>query len=384
MLIYLGCAALATFIVNLAVLILAVPSPLVSTHLVFAIAVLPLIVGAMTHFIPVLTRSGEQHRAVNVLPLALQVAGVLVVLHCQGWLGRGALHAAAGGLLLACAGFCAWMFRRAWCTIGRAHPGWRWYLAAVGCLVVGLALVPAMDIRPEWWPSLRLLHLHLNTLGFIGLTAIGTLQVLMPTVLSGPDSEAAARLNDDLFPALAGVCLVALGAAVWSPAWWAMRWLFLAFGVASLFYVVARLGLAWVRRYGWRILTGNGAAVSLAGALFGFLLLILLGVAHGFGFLNGRDAVLAFVVCFLMPLVSGALAQLLPVWCTPGRRTGLRDRMHVVLATGGGLRTILFMVGGGLLAIGQSAGAWLSVAGLLLFLFRVVRALRLRLVSVSA
>lgn len=383
MLIYLGCAALATFFVNLAVLILAEPSPQFTTHLVFAVAILPLIVGAMTHFVTVLTRSGEPHRAVFVLPFVLQTAGVFVVLYFQGWLGRGALHTAAGGLLLLCVCFCVWMLRRARRAIGRPHPGWRWYLAAVGCLAVGLALVPAMDVWPEWWLSLRLFHLHINTLGFIGLTAIGTLQVLMPTVLNGPDSEAVDRLNDDLLPALVGVCLVALGAAVWSPAWWAMRWLLLLPGVVSLSYVVGRLGLAWLRRYGWRPMAGNGAAVSLISALLGFLLLMLFGTVHGFGLLNGRDAVLAFVACFLMPLVTGALAQLLPVWCTPGRRTGLRDRLHVILSAGGGLRAVLFLVGGGLLAVGQPAGVWLSVAGLLSFLYLVGRALRRCLRSVN-
>ena len=77
--------------------------------------------------------------------------------------------------------------------------------------------------------SLRLLHLHLNTLGFIGLTAIGTLQVLMPTILAGPDGEASARLRDDLLPAVGGVFLVALGAAVWSPAWWFVRGFYMLF-----------------------------------------------------------------------------------------------------------------------------------------------------------
>lgn len=381
MLIYLGCAALATFLASLVFLIIGEPSRLATTHLVFAVAILPLIVGAMTHFIPVLTRSGEPRRHVLALPLALQIAGVMAVLHFHGLLGRWALHATAGLLLLACCGFCVWMIHRARSALGKPHPGWSWYLAAVACLIVGLALVPAMDAWPEWWLSLRLLHLHLNTLGFIGLTAIGTLQVLMPTVLSGPDSEAGARLRDDLLPAVAGVLLVALGTAVWQPAWWPLRWLFLLPGVSCLMFVVCRLGLAWLRRYGWRTVAGNGAAFSLAGALFGFILLLLFGMAHGFGLLSGRDAVLAFASCFLLPLVTGALMQLLPVWCTPGRRTELRDRLHAILRVGGSLRTVLFVSGGVLLAIGQWAGLWLSFAGLLLFLVLVVRALLVRYFS---
>ena len=383
MLIYLGCSALAAFLFNIVLQLLGEPSPLAMAHLVFTVAILPLIVGAITHFIPVLTRSGGPHRAVLALPVLFQVAGLLTFFHFHGWLARGALHAAAGLLLPACAGFVVWMIRRARRTLGKPHPGWHWYLAAVACLIVGLAIVPAMDYWPDMRLSLRLLHLHLNTLGFIGLTAIGTLQVLMPTILAGPDGEASARLRDDLLPAVAGVFLVALGAAVWSPAWWFVRWLLLVPGSLCLLYIVGRLGMAWLRRYGWRAIAGNGAAVSLAGALCGLLLLVAFGVAHGFGRLNGHDAVPAFIAGFLLPLVTGALTQLLPVWCTPGNRTAMRDRLHATLGIGGVFRTFLFVAGGVALAFGQSAGLWLCVAGLLSFVVLVFRALGMLLLSAT-
>lgn len=383
MLIYLGCSALAAFLFNIVLQLLGEPSPLAMAHLVFTVAILPLIVGAITHFIPVLTRSSGPHRAVLALPVLFQVAGLLTFFHFHGWLARGALHAAAGLLLPACAGFVVWMIRRARRTLGKPHPGWRWYLAAVACLIVGLAIVPAMDYWPDMRLSLRLLHLHLNTLGFIGLTAIGTLQVLMPTILAGPDGEASARLRDDLLPAVAGVFLVALGAAVWSPAWWFVRWLLLVPGSLCLLYIVGRLGMAWLRRYGWRAIAGNGAAVSLAGALCGLLLLVAFGVVHGFGRLNGHDAVPAFIAGFLLPLVTGALTQLLPVWCTPGKRTAMRDRLHATLGIGGVFRTFLFVAGGVALAFGQSAGLWLCVAGLLSFVVLVFRALGMLLLSAT-
>lgn len=384
MLIYLGCSALAAFLVSITLQLFGEPSPRVTTHLVFAVAILPLIVGAITHFIPVLTRSGGPHRTVLVLPLVLQIAGLLSIFHFHGLLGRGALHAAAGLLLLVCLYFSSWLIRRAWRTLGKPHPGWRWYLAAVTCLITGLALVPAMDYWPDIRHSLRLLHLHLNILGFIGLTAIGTLQVLMPTILNGPDSAASARLRDDLLPAVAGVLLVALGAAAWLPAWWPVRWLLLLPGSSCLMYVTGRLGVAWLRRYGWRAIAGNGAAVSLAGALCGFFVLLLCGIAHGLGWSSGPDAVPAFVSCFLMPLVTGALTQLLPVWCVPGKRTRMRDRLHAILGSGGVFRTALFVSGGFLLAFGQSSGLWLSIAGLLSFLVLVLYALLVRVLSTAA
>lgn len=100
----------------------------------------------------------------------------------------------------------------------------------------------------HYWPAerqaLRLLHLHLNTLGFIGLTAIGTLQVLLPTILSGPDTDAATRLRRDLPVAVAGVLLVGLGAAFCLP--------LSVVGTGFLFYIACRPGLAWLSRYGLR------------------------------------------------------------------------------------------------------------------------------------
>jgi hypothetical protein len=112
----------------------------------------------------------------------------------------------------------------------------------------------------------------------------------------------------------------------------------------------------------------------LAAALSGFLLLILLGVGHAFRVLGGQDAVPAFVVAFLLPLVTGALSQLLPVWCHPGRRTEARERMRGALVSGGVLRSFLFLAGGLVLAAGKNEGVWLAAAGMFLFLFGVVRA----------
>jgi len=376
MLIYLGGSALTAFFVSVALSILGTTSPLATAHLVLAVAVMPLIFGAITHFMPVLTRTGGPHRAVWLMPLTLQIAGVLVFLYFQGAAGIGALHAAAGLSLLSCIGLSAWLIRRAKRTLGKPHPGWRWYLVAIACLSAGLALVPVMSVWPELWPSLRLLHLHLNTLGFVGMTAIGTLQVLMPTILSGPDAEAGLRLRHDLTPALVGVGLIAIGAAFW--------WPLSLLGSLSLAYVVARLGWAWLRRYGLRMIAYSGAAASLAGALIGFLMLIVFGVAHGLGLLSGHAAVPAFVAAFLMPLVTGALSQLLPVWCIPGRRTAMRDRLHTILGVGGAIRSLLFLGGGVLLAFGQEMGFWVAAAGLLSFVALVLRATVVFLFSSSA
>ena len=76
-------------------------------------------------------------------------------------------------------------------TLGAPHPGTRWYGAAMLCLFFAVSLVPVWLAKPELRTLLRLFHLHLNPLGFIGLAALGTLPVLLPTALGQPDPQAA-------------------------------------------------------------------------------------------------------------------------------------------------------------------------------------------------
>jgi hypothetical protein len=214
-LIYLGFSAIATFLAALVLLRFGEASPAAVTHLVFVIGIMPLIVGAITHFVPVLTRSGRAPRSLLLAPLGLQLAGWLAFLDFRGEMPA-AVTAAIGALVITVF-LGGWLVLRARRTLGRPHPGWRWYLAAVVFLAMALILVPAMNWWPQARPELRLLHLHLNTLGFVGLTALGTLQVLLPTVLGGPDADAAKRLQHDLPYAIGGVLMAGFGAAFWLP-----------------------------------------------------------------------------------------------------------------------------------------------------------------------
>lgn len=367
MLIYLGLSALATFVAALILALIGQPPLPAIAHLVFAVGILPLIVGAMTHFVPVLTRSSRAPRHLLLAPLLLQLAGWLVFLDFCGDAPVGSTLAAAAGTLLIAGWLAGWMVERARRTLGRPHPGWRWYLAAIILLGMALMLVPAMTWWPEMRPQLRLLHLHLNTLGFIGLSALGTLQVLLPTALHSPDADAARRLRQHLPVACSAVLMIAVGAVTWRP-------LALA-GAVLLAGLVLAIVRAFLQRYGWRTLWDDGAAAALSGALFGFLLLAGLGAAHGLGTLDGRDAVSAFVVACLLPLVTGALTQLLPVWLLRGKRTPRRDRLHAALRCGGALRTLLFVSGGFLLGLGLIGGIWPALLGILHFVLVLLHSL---------
>ncbi|MGB0127886.1 MAG: hypothetical protein WBP72_09620, partial [Rhodocyclaceae bacterium] len=213
---------------------------------------------------------------------------------------------------------------------------------------------------PEHYAALRLIHLHLNTLGFVGITAIGTLQVLLPTAAGRPDPQAGPRLQRDLPWAVGGTLLIALGAA--GP-------IALAYvGLALYLVPLARLGWCWWSILRPQILRSDGAAPSLALAAAGLLLLCIGGGAHGLGWLSGRDAIPAFLAAFLLPLVSGAATQLLPIWLRPGAQTNWHHELRRGLGRWSALRAGLMLAGGTLLALGIAGGAWVSAAGFALLL----------------
>jgi hypothetical protein len=375
MLVWLGICAVLAFLAALVALLTAVlPAP--TFHIAFAAGALPLICGAIIHFVPVLTRGGPPARAIHFLPLIVQVAGVATPLGLAGVLPQWSLHAAA--TLTAAAAFTLffWTSRRLRSALGAPHPGARWYGAAMICLFLAVSLVPVWLAIPELRPALRLFHLHLNTLGFIGLAALGTLPVLLPTTLGRPEPDAGNRLLRDLPWAVAGAVLVSAGAA------FAIQWLTLP-GALLLGWVVVRNLLAWQRAFGIHSIVGAGGTASLAVATIGFVLLLLAGSAHGLGWIAARPALAAYVALFLLPLVSGALSHLLPVWRYPGVASSRRAAMTQRLAQGGQWRALLFLVGGLLLAFDFGGGIYPVAAGFALFVLALIRAFWLDRVGTS-
>jgi nitrite reductase (NO-forming) len=92
-----------------------------------------------------------------------------------------------------------------------------WYYVAA-CLLLpvgaGVGAALASGLAGEAHARLLLVHLSVNVLGFVGLTVLGTLMTLLPTMLrtrvaDGADSTA----RRGIFPLLAGVVLTAAGAA---------------------------------------------------------------------------------------------------------------------------------------------------------------------------
>lgn len=368
---FLVATAIASLAAAIGLTLTGAATPAAAAHVAFACGILPLIFGAMLHFVPVLTRGRPPGLAMRALPRVMLGAGLAAAgaFLLPGFFLLGTHLAALAGLTVALA-MAAWIVRRARAALGAPHPCLRWYLAAVACLALALAAVAAMPVFPAQRAALRLFHLHLNTLGFIGLTALGTLAVLLPTTTGKPDPGAAGWLRRMLAPMAAGVLLTAFGAAWWAPAAWV--------GLLLLLWPVARLGASWSRHFSAEICCAHGAAPSLALALGGLLLLLAAAALHAAGHLHGSDAVFGLVLGFLLPLVTGAVSQLLPIWLKPGVQTDWHRIARERLGRFAGLRGLTFVAAGFGVLLGATTAAWLAAAALAAFVLQVLGALRRR------
>ncbi len=361
--------AVAMMAAALALWLSATQPPQLAAHVALALGVLPLILAAIAHFVPVLGRGEGAPKWLQRTALAAWAGGALVVAGFAGLLPQPGAELAAAALAgTATLTLLAWTAHRARRCLGRSHPGLAWYLAALGFLAAALVAVPLMSLWPEQRQALRLFHLHANLLGFVGLTAIGTLQVLLPTAAGRADPSAAVRLSGDLKMAVTGAAAIAVGAA-WS--------LPLAI-VGTCLYALPplRMGWHWRAAFPDRINCRHGAASSLVAACVGLIFLVLAGIGHALNYLSGQDALSGFVAAFLLPLVTGAATQLLPVWLRPGPRQPWHDRMRAALGRHALLRSLLLVAGGTLAALGQPSGLWLAAAGIALFAVALIRALR--------
>lgn len=337
-------------------------------HVAFAIGIVPLIFAAMIHFVPVLTRTGEPSPWIRRLPALAQGVGVLIVLAMQGVLPYHTVYAGAVFDFFLTASLFLWLLQRAGKTLGRPHPGWRWYAGALSVFLCALLAVLAMPFWPGEWAAWRVLHLHLNTLGLLGLAAFGTLPVLLPTALGQADPQAAPWLLRKFWPMLAGVVLCGLGAAFYAP--------LAVLGSVVLLFVTLSLPQHWWRQFGAARLQ-DGVALGLFAAVSGFALSLFAGNLHALLAWPARPAIAAWAALFLLPLVTAALSQLLPVWRWPGPKVPGRAAMRALLVQGAAWRAGGFLLGGMAFLLEFSAlGVVFSCAALLSFIVQLLRALR--------
>jgi hypothetical protein len=162
-------------------------------------------------------------------------------------------------------------------------------------------------------PRLLLFHAHINILGFVTLTILGTLLTLWPTVLRTRMAAAAPRTTRRALPlAIAGLAFSAVGALAWRPLLAAAGVVLL--GAAVVMTAIPMLNTARQRR------PASFATWSIA-AGFGWLLIALCW--DTVSFLTAADAadaaerfdtiVIPFGAGFVAQVLLGALSYLVPM-----------------------------------------------------------------------
>ncbi len=168
------------------------------------------------YFADTLLHTPPTPRRPQTVRLALFNAGVAIVV--AGVLGEVWPATVTGAALVASA--VAWhagvLLRQLRRGLGnRFAPTVRFYVAAGSLLPVGAALGAWMahDDAGVLHDRLRLAHVTVNVLGFLGLTVLGTLVTLWPTVLRTRIAEGAERAARRALPLLVAAVVVAAAGA---------------------------------------------------------------------------------------------------------------------------------------------------------------------------
>jgi len=292
---------------------------LVHVHGALVGGVAQMIMGAMLTFVSTLLMTGRDRRDSHPVLFAVMNGGALALVIGFGFRNYQVV-AAAGCIVLAAF---LWVARDTWRQARRSvnrPPLNVWYYAlALSALVGGLALgigMAAQLVQPAWTGSARLVHLHLNLLGFVTVTIVGTVHNLLPTILQQPlHRPRLARLVFVLLPA--GIALLIGGFALSSLPIEFVGGAVLATGLCLYAFNLFST---------WRMSSHTGSAASdhLMTATFFLVLSVFMGLLVAANYLGahpflpfGTLHLVAYthtaLVGFVMQTIFGALSHLVPV-----------------------------------------------------------------------
>ncbi|WEO77073.1 multicopper oxidase domain-containing protein [Cryobacterium sp. SO2] len=264
---------------------------------------------------------------------------------------------------------------------GRFAPLVRYYVASGVTLAAGVTLgilMARLDGGGEDYERLFIGHLALNLLGWVGLTVIGTIALLWPTVLHTRVEGATVAAGSTLTVLVGGLGLVALGC---------LADLRLVVALGILIYLVALGRVLWegvghLRRApavtfaAWSL---GAAQVWFALCTLGFGLQVALAPSWTAAAAGVEALVPYFAIGFAAQILLGALSHLVPV--VLGGGPGALKATAAELDRGGLFRVVV--VNGGLalslLPVSSTLTVALSVlivATLASFLVLFTRALR--------
>ena len=349
-------------------------------HLVLLGAATNAIVVWSEHFAAALLRAapvGERAATVRALALNLGIVAVLAGVPT----GRTALAAAGAGLagvvvLAHAVGLAS--------RIARALParlsGTVWfYVAAAAALLAGMGLglwlAGGVAGSADAYLALRLAHVHLNVLGWVGLAVVGTQFTLWPTVLRTqmvPGLEAAVRRS--LPPLAGGLAVAAAGLAG--------QWRALALAGLALYLAGLAVALVPFVRTARRRPPHTAASWMLGAGMAWLVLAVVadlaaLAASQRVVELDVRLSRLvpAAAAGFALQTLTGALTYLLPV--VFGRGAAGNRRLTGILEWGWPARVAAVNLGVVVLVAGwgPAVGWWLAGLGLGSFVPLAVAAL---------
>lgn len=166
---------------------------LAHAHLAFAGGVVPMIAGAMLYFLPPLLRVPFREDWTTAL-IAVLLIGAPIAMTLALLVGSVPLMGLGGVLILAGLLIMGWRVAViAWRSLGPLDLNSRFYVTALLFLSAAVLFGVTMAASPLTAIALgvshgavRLAHIHLALAGFVGMTVIGTMHNLFPTVLGRP------------------------------------------------------------------------------------------------------------------------------------------------------------------------------------------------------
>ncbi|MFE1895107.1 multicopper oxidase domain-containing protein [Streptomyces yangpuensis] len=359
----------------LALLAVAAPEPLpvarwLAVHMFLLGAVTTAILIWSEHFAVALLHAkitAERWSTARLATANLAVAGLLIGV----WTVRPVLTAISAALLVAAAtAHLVMLLRlRRGALGGRLKPIVSYYQAATAALIAGAVLGWLLATGgaggPDRYAGLRLAHIHVTLLGWIGLPVLGTLFMLWPTVLGVRMKDRTTKVSRWVLWLTGSGLLVTVAAL-------ALGWRWPAAAGLALYAEGAALAVnLFVRTVRGNRPVSAAAAWMLAAATCW----LLIAVAADLAWLVARplaaaqtaiDALLpVLLIGFVAQILIGALTYLLPVVLSSGPRD--RAAVRALLERGWLSRLVALNTGVALAALplpGPAATAGMLLAAL--------------------